>query len=1143
MNRLFRRTTLRVSRTLLVLALLAAGGTAFAGLAALDATPAGAVTVPPWEPDPGSVGGLTFYNSSGAVITGGNLIDSPVAAYVEGTSTVRTGDSVATLYGYLPVNGQTTSEWSGEQLGSSTNFPNASAPSPLTSATQPVETGSSGDTTISGLASSFPNADTSGDGYASMYQLRLYTNAPRKSQTTTYDSADISINTTNGTWSVVYPESPTLLSLAATAPGTQPWGTAETLTATVTPANSGPATGSVDFKDGTTDLGTVSVNGSDQAAITLGSPLPVGTNAITATYTPTSGSGFSASNASTTITITAVSTTTTLGVAPTSGAGEPWGTPETLTATVTPTASGPATGGVDFKVGTTDLGSVTLSSGSAQLTGQLLPVGTDSLSAIYTPANGTGFATSTGTAALTVNTVSTTTTLGVSPTSGAGEPVGTTETLTATVTPTSAVPATGSVDFKVGTTDLGTVALSSGSAQLITSALPIGTDSLTATYTPTSGTGYSGSVGDATLDVTAISTSTALTVSPTSGAGEPWNTPETLTATVTPASSGPATGSIEFEVGTTDLGSVTLSSGSAQLTGQILPVGNDDLSAIYTPANGSDFATSTGDASLTVNGVSTSTALGVAPTGASEPWGTPETLTATVTPASSAPATGSIEFEVGTTDLGSVTLSGGSAQLANQILPVGTDSLSAIYTPANDTGYITSTGSASLDVTSVGTTTTLGVSPASPQFQGTSETLTATVTPTTSGPATGSVEFENGSTDLGSVTLSGGHAALSTTLPVGNDDLSAIYTPANGSGFTTSTGDATFTVNPLVATTTALATSPASPQPAGTSVTLTATVSPSSAGGSVDFKVASTDLGTVALSGGKAVLTTTKLPVGTNSLSATYLPATGFSESSGSASFTVQPVGHTGLGYWLVASDGGVFNYGNAGFDGSAGSLHLNKPIVGIAPTPDDGGYWLVASDGGVFNYGDAGFFGSAGAVPLNKPIVGIAATADGKGYWLVASDGGVFNYGNAGFYGSAGSFPLNKPIVGIAPTPDGKGYWLVASDGGVFDYGDAGFYGSAGSVHLNAPIVGIAATADGGGYWLVASDGGVFNYGDAAFDGSAGSIHLNKPIVAIVPSANGSGYWLIASDGGVFNYGAAGFDGSAGSLPLVKPIVGAAGS
>ena len=86
-----------------------------------------------------------------------------------------------------------------------------------------------------------------------------------------------------------------------------------------------------------------------------------------------------------------------------------------------------------------------------------------------------------------------------------------------------------------------------------------------------------------------------------------------------------------------------------------------------------------------------------------------------------------------------------------------------------------------------------------------------------------------------------------------------------------------------------------------------------------------------------------------------------------------------------------------------------------MASTPDGGGYWLVASDGGIFTYGDAGFHGSAGALPLNRPIVGMASTPDGGGYWLVASDGGIFTYGDAGFHGSAGALPLNRPIVGMA--------------------------------------------------------------------------------------------------------------------------------
>jgi len=48
---------------------------------------------------------------------------------------------------------------------------------------------------------------------------------------------------------------------------------------------------------------------------------------------------------------------------------------------------------------------------------------------------------------------------------------------------------------------------------------------------------------------------------------------------------------------------------------------------------------------------------------------------------------------------------------------------------------------------------------------------------------------------------------------------------------------------------------------------------------------------------------------------------------------------------------------------------------VGMAATPDGKGYWLVASDGGIFSFGDAGFFGSTGAIHLNRPIVGMGGS------------------------------------------------------------------------------------------------------------------------------------------------------------------------
>jgi hypothetical protein len=247
------------------------------------------------------------------------------------------------------------------------------------------------------------------------------------------------------------------------------------------------------------------------------------------------------------------------------------------------------------------------------------------------------------------------------------------------------------------------------------------------------------------------------------------------------------------------------------------------------------------------------------------------------------------------------------------------------------------------------------------------------------------------------------------------------------------------------------------------------------------------------------------------------------------------------LGYALVASDGGVFAYGKAGFYGSTGNITLNKPIVGMAYTPDKHGYWMVASDGGIFAYGDAPFEGSTGAIKLNMPIVGMAPTPTGRGYWLVASDGGIFSFGDANFWGSAGNIHLNKPIVAMAPTGDGGGYWLVASDGGIFNYGNAGYFGSAGNIVLNKPVVGMAANPNGRGYWLVASDGGIFNYGSAGFLGSAGNIVLNKPIVGMAATFDGKGYWMVASDGGIFNYGDAGFYGSAGNIVLNKPIVGMA--
>ena len=150
-----------------------------------------------------------------------------------------------------------------------------------------------------------------------------------------------------------------------------------------------------------------------------------------------------------------------------------------------------------------------------------------------------------------------------------------------------------------------------------------------------------------------------------------------------------------------------------------------------------------------------------------------------------------------------------------------------------------------------------------------------------------------------------------------------------------------------------------------------------------------------------------------SSLNAAVAPLTAVTDATGAASFTVadkkaESVTFTatditdnlqlaGLSVTVTFTPSATTGAATT----SGASPTLNKPVVGMTATPDGQGYWLVASDGGIFTYGDAAFYGSTGSLQLNKPIVGMTATPDGKGYWLVASDGGIFTYGDAAFDGS----------------------------------------------------------------------------------------------------------------------------------------------
>ena len=213
-------------------------------------------------------------------------------------------------------------------------------------------------------------------------------------------------------------------------------------------------------------------------------------------------------------------------------------------------------------------------------------------------------------------------------------------------------------------------------------------------------------------------------------------------------------------------------------------------------------------------------------------------------------------------------------------------------------------------------------------------------------------------------------------------------------------------------------------------------------------------------------------------------------------------------GYWLVASDGGVFAFGNAGYYGSipgaglapagSGLPHsLNAPIVGMVPSSDGGGYFMVASDGGVFAFGDARFEGSCpGRGGCTGAAVAVVPDASGNGYWLVTQSGSVYAFGDAPFYGAPGN--QGAPVTSAVRTADGGGYWVLLANGAVYAFGDAvGRGGPLGSVGGFNPGSAIFSDADGGGYWVASAAGAVFAYGDAPDDGSMAGSHLNGSIIA----------------------------------------------
>jgi hypothetical protein len=189
------------------------------------------------------------------------------------------------------------------------------------------------------------------------------------------------------------------------------------------------------------------------------------------------------------------------------------------------------------------------------------------------------------------------------------------------------------------------------------------------------------------------------------------------------------------------------------------------------------------------------------------------------------------------------------------------------------------------------TTTATITSSINPSTVGQSVTFTATVAPAAT---TGTVSFFDGSSMLGSGTLSGGNATFSTSsLGTGNHSINATY--AGDSNYAGSSATRTQTVK--ASTTTTLASS-LNPSNSDQSVTLTVTILPSSATGTVTFFDGISTLGSGALSNGKVTFSSFNLGAGNHSITATY----GGDSNYGGSSGTLTQVVHLNTAITLTSS-------------------------------------------------------------------------------------------------------------------------------------------------------------------------------------------------------------------------------------------------
>ena len=251
----------------------------------------------------------------------------------------------------------------------------------------------------------------------------------------------------------------------------------------------------------------------------------------------------------------------------------------------------------------------------------------------------------------------------------------------------------------------------------------------------------------------------------TSTASAQYGDPVTLTATVAPSG---ATGTVLFMQGAKVLGTGTISGGVATLTTSTLPAGTYTITSSYQGDTNYGASTS-GPITLTISprtGPGGGAALTVTVANATRPYGQGN-------PAFSYTVTGTlVNGDTYATAVAGVPV---YSTAAISISPAGTYPISVA--DLNSNNYVIAFVNGTLTVTKA----TLGqngvanitlTSSLNPSLYGNSVIFTASVP----APATGTVQFYDGTTALGTGTIANGIATLTTsTLAVGTHPVTAVY--------------------------------------------------------------------------------------------------------------------------------------------------------------------------------------------------------------------------------------------------------------------------------------------------------------------------------------------------------------------------------